>query len=245
MRGWVVALGEPPRPRLREILARSGEVAVFDRALLGVLRWAAMHYVAPVSAMLAKATPPNLARGGPAPSSPRGSHRRTRLIVGAGPWDEVVAGAVAPALAAGRSAIVVAPTVAETDAIAAALSVRLRREVPVAESQRGAAAVTAAWTALATIPGTVVVGTREIAAWPMAAPGVAVVVGEGRRGLKDKATPTLHARDLLLRRAAAERFSVVLTELVPTAEALERSAMARAWRAASSRFGRARSSVCA
>lgn len=223
VRGWVVALGEPPRPRLREILARSGEVAVFDRALLGVLRWAAMHYVSPVSAMLAKATPPNLARGAAAPIGPRGSHHRTRLIVGPAPWDDMVAEVLAPVLGAGRSAIVVAPTVAETDAIAAALSIRLDREVPVAESQRGAAAVTAAWTALATIPGTLVVGTREIAAWPMAAPGLAVVLGEGRRGLKDKATPTLHARDLLLRRAVAERFSVVLTEVVPTAEALERS----------------------
>lgn len=225
VRGWVVALGEPPRPRLREILARSGDIAVFDRALLGVLRWAAMHYVAPVSAMLAKATPPNLARGDSAPVAARGSHRRTRLIVGPAPWDDLVADVVAPVLDAGRSAIVVAPTVTEADAAAVALAARLGREVPVGESQRGAAALTAAWTALATTPGTVVVGTREIAAWPMAAPGVAVVLGEGRRGLKDKATPTLHARDLLLRRAAAERFSVVLTELVPTAEALERSAV--------------------
>jgi primosomal protein N' (replication factor Y) len=79
----------------------------------------------------------------------------------------------------------------------------------------------------------VVAGTRELAAWPMAAPGLAVLVGEGRRGMKDKATPTIHARELLLRRAAAERFSVVMTELVPTAEALSRSgsveALGRPW----------------
>ena len=233
VRGWVVAVGEPPRPRLRPILARSGDLPVFDAALLGVLRWAAIHYVAPLAAVLAKTTPPNLPRGVRAPVPARAGHRRARLLVGPGPGYEAIAAAIAPVAAAGRSTIVVAATVPEAEATAAALSARLGIEVPAVSSQRGGAAATAAWVRLATEPGMVVAGTRELAAWPMAAPGLAVLVGEGRRGMKDKATPTIHARELLLRRAAAERFSVVMTELVPTAEALSRSgsveALGRPW----------------
>ncbi len=224
VRGWVVALGEPTRPRLREILARSGDIPVFDAPLLGVLRWAAMHYVAPVATLLAKATPPNLTRGSVAASAAvRGTHRRARLVVGRGPWHEVIAGAVAPVVASGRSAVVIAATVPEADALAAGLSARLGTAVEAVSSSGGGAEVTAAWVRLATTAGTLLVGTREIAAWPMAAPGLAVLVGEGRRGMKDKATPTIHARDLLLRRAVTERFDVVMTEVVPTAEALHRA----------------------
>jgi primosomal protein N' (replication factor Y) len=225
LRGWVVAVGEPPRPRLRPILARSGDLPVFDAALLGVLRWAAIHYVAPLAAVLAR--PPTTPRGAPAP--PRGHRRRPPLVGPAWTRRSQLRLPVAATDARPSSWRPQPPRPGE----AAALSARLGIEVPAVSSQRGGAAATAAWVRLATEPGMVVAGTRELAAWPMAAPGLAVLVGEGRRGMKDKATPTIHARELLLRRAAAERFSVVMTELVPTAEALSRSgsveAMGRPW----------------
>jgi primosomal protein N' (replication factor Y) len=229
LRGWVVAVGEPPRPRLRPILARSGDLPVFDAALLGVLRWAAIHYVAPLAAVLAKATPPNLPRGVRAPVPARAGHRRARLLVGPGPGYEAIAAAIAPVAAAGRSTIVVAATVPEAEATAAALSARLGIEVPAVSSQRGGAAASGV-VRLATEPG----WWWRTLNWRRAdgCPGLAVLVGGSPR-MKDKATPTIHARDLLLRRAAAERFSVVMTELVPTAEALSRSgsveAMGRPW----------------
>jgi len=223
VRGWVVAVGEPERPGLRRILARSGDLAVFDTPLLGVLRWAAIHYVAPLAAVLAKATPPNIPRGEGLRPGPAGVRLRPRLLVGAGPWHDAVAAEAAPVLAAGRSVLVVAPTVPEADGIAAGLRERLGRPVAAVSSQLGGAEVTERWVEAASRPGSLLVGTREIAAWPVAAPGLAVIVGEGRRGMKDKATPTIHARDLLLRRAAVERFGVVMTEHVPTAEALSRT----------------------
>jgi len=40
VRGWVVAVGEPPRPRLRPLLAVSGNLAVFDAAASSPLPFA-------------------------------------------------------------------------------------------------------------------------------------------------------------------------------------------------------------
>jgi hypothetical protein len=39
VRGYVVAMGEAPRPGLRPLLSRSGDLPVFDRGLLEVMRW--------------------------------------------------------------------------------------------------------------------------------------------------------------------------------------------------------------
>lgn len=216
VRGWVVAVGEPDRPGLRPLVGRSGDLPVFDRDLLGVLRWAAAHYVAPMAALLAKATPPNLPRGTVDGAVTRRNRSRPAVVIGPGPWGGVVADLVAPVLASGRSALVVAPSVDEASDLAAALP----DAVGPVSSQAPAAAVTRAWVRAATRPGSVIVGTREIAAWPLLAPGIAVVVGEGRRGMKDKATPTIHARDLLLRRSRVERFDLALLDTVPTAEAI-------------------------
>ena len=235
VRGWVVGIGEPSKPGLRQILSVSGDVPAFDRALLGVLRWAAAHYVAPVSTLLAKASPPNVPRSGgtkrpspvaavsgsPGPIGPAG----LRIIVVAGSLsDSEVEGMVVEHADAGRSAMVIAVTAVEAQSAAAALGARLGDRVVTGGSHLSAAEATRAWVAAATMPGTILVGTREVAAWPLAAPGIAVVLGEGRRGMKDKATPTVHARDLLAKRAAAQRFSLVLADLVPTAEALAKAA---------------------
>ncbi len=67
------------------------------------------------------------------------------------------------------------------------------------------------------------VGTRETCFWPVAGLALACAVGEGRRGMKDRATPTTHARDVLWRRSAVERFPLVLCGPVPTTEALHRA----------------------
>lgn len=229
VRGWVVSMGEPDRPGLRPVLGRSGNLPVFGRDLLGVLRWAAAHYVAPLSSLLAKATPPNLPRG--VTGAGGGDTRRSRpaLLVGPGPWGREIAQRIAPIVAEGRSVLVVAPTVEEAVVLAAALP-----GAPSAvSSQAPAAEVTRAWVRAATVPGAVTVGTREVAAWPLARPGLAVVVGEGRRGMKDRATPTVHARDLLVQRSRVERFDLLLTETVPTAEVVTQvgsvEAIGRPW----------------
>ncbi len=239
VRGYVVALGEAPRAGLRPLLGRSGDLPVFGRGLLEVMRWAAAHYVAPLAVLLAKGAPPNLPRGRPpaalpavpeAGSSPlpdvsaaaaAGKHLGARYLLGPGPWAEHLGALAAPTLAAGRSVLVVVPSVVEAGRLAESLAARFGERVVLAASEEGGGALTAAWEA-GQQPGRLVVGTRELALWPVAGLALAVVVDEGRRGLKERATPTTQARDLLWRRSAVERFPLVLCGAVPTTEALHR-----------------------
>lgn len=226
LRGWVVGPTEPPSgSRIRSILGRSGDVAAFDTVLLETLRWAAQHYVAPLAAVLAKATPPNLPRGRPrpaptdAPSRPPG-----RVIVEAlpAPWGALVRRTALPLLGDGHSVTVVAPTWSEAEALIGELG-DLGACVVVGSSHLSAADLTRSWVEAATLPGRLVIGTRDVAWWLPPSLGAAVVLDDGRRGLKEKAMPTVHARDLLLQRGRAEGFSTVITGAVPTPEALAAS----------------------
>ena len=62
VRGYVVEIGRREPGRLRPITAVSMEPKTFDGELLASLTWAAHHYVAPVSVMLDRSAPPNLAK---------------------------------------------------------------------------------------------------------------------------------------------------------------------------------------
>jgi primosomal protein N' (replication factor Y) (superfamily II helicase) len=241
VRGWVVSIGEPDRERLRDILGVSGDLPVFDRHLLDVLRWAASRYVAPLASLLAKATPPNLPRirhqpdflEVPPPRSlvlpdlaagiTRGGRSAPTTLVGPGPWVAPIQGLVATVAGSGQTSVVIAATFEEAVAVATGLTESLGDRVVLGSSRLTAAKTTAAWERAATRPGTVLVGTREVGLWPWAAPGLAVLIGEGRRGMKDKATPTVHAREVVVKRSTVERFSAVFCDLVPSAEAITRS----------------------
>lgn len=239
MRGFVVGVGEAARPGLRPLLGRSGDLPVFDRGLLEVMRWAALHYVAPLSVLLGKGAPPNLPRRAEATELPpvpeegasplpdvsaaaaAGQHLGARYLLGPGPWSEQLGALAAPVLAAQRSVLVVVPSVAEAADLAGALARPFGDRVVLA-ADAGSAVLTGAWEA-ARQPGRLLVGTRDLALWPVGGLALAVIVDEGRRGLKDRATPTTHARDLLWRRSAVERFPLVLCGAVPTTEALHRA----------------------
>jgi len=240
VRGYVTWSGDGDPAGLKEILAVSGDIPIFDDALLGVLRWAAIHYVAPVSAVLSKAAPPNLPRrvaspdladvpglapgiAGVTAAAAAGEHTRARYWLEPGPWGPPVARLAAPVLAAERSVAVIAPSFAEATSLAEDLGAVFGNRVLVGASGLGNAGLTKAWSRAATQPGLLVVGTRDLAFWPMAGLSLAVVVDEGRRGMKDKATPTLHARDVVWRRSVVQRFPLVLCGAVPTGEALGRS----------------------
>jgi primosomal protein N' len=139
-----------------------------------------------------------------------------------------------PLLEGGRSGLVVLPTLAEAQSMAELLRQKLGGAVLLAASALEAKRVTAAWVEAATIPGRILVGTREVCFWPVAGLGQAIIVGEGRRGMKERQTPTVHARELLRRRGAVERFGMLFAGPLPTTEAIAsgveitRSAV-RAW----------------
>ncbi|MFQ5947640.1 MAG: hypothetical protein ACE5KX_02105, partial [Acidimicrobiia bacterium] len=240
VRGYVVGLRAGPTTGLKEIAAVSGDLPVFSPRLLEVLRWCALYYVAPLATVLGKAAPPNLPRrvqdvalpevargaGGPLPevSSAAASSRRprTHYLLGAGPWLDAIGDMAAPVLAADRSVVAVAPTLRETLDLAAGLQRRFGARVLIGSSGLDDAVATDAWVRAASRPGHLLVGTREVALWPVAALALAFAVEEGRRGMKDRATPTTHVREVLWQRAGVERFGLVFLGGVPTTEVLYR-----------------------
>lgn len=240
----MVAESDGDTSGLKAVAGRSGDLEVFDRRQLDVMRWAAVRYVAPLSALLGKATPPNVPRRpkagtwGPVGRTDGastfgsaiagGKRPPSEVWVGSGSWAERIAADLAPVADAGRSGLVVTPTAAEGELLATDLRALLGDRVMSVFPDRSAADQTKSWGLGATRPGTVVVGTRGIAFWTVAEPGAAWVVGEGRKGMKDKATPTTHARDVLVRRSQVERFGLVLAGTVPSAEALALAAVRHA-----------------
>ena len=54
----MVELGGERAGALKEIAALSSEIPVFDAAFLKTIQWAATHYVAPLSVLLERSTPP-------------------------------------------------------------------------------------------------------------------------------------------------------------------------------------------
>lgn len=222
--------------RLKDVAAVVGDFPIVSPGLLETLRWASIHYVAPMSVMLAKPAPPNIARrrrlqrsepalvASPLPEATQaaaaGRRVRSAYLVGGGPWGGTVAGLVAEVLAAGRNAAVIAPTVIEATELAGESAALLGVDVPVVTSSAAAAEVTATWAAVQQHGGQLVVGTREMAFWPMGDLGMMVVVEEGRPAMTAPETPTVSVRDVVRRRAAAERFVALFAGPVPTVEVM-------------------------
>jgi primosomal protein N' (replication factor Y) len=127
---------------------------------------------------------------------------------------------VGPVIEAGRSAMVVVATAIEAGRIAADLSATLGSRVLVATPDLSDRRITEIWQSAATVPGAVLVGTHRIVFWPIANLALAAIIQEGRRGMKDRQTPTIHAREVLRTRARIERFGVVYLGRVPTTEVL-------------------------
>jgi primosomal protein N' (replication factor Y) len=253
VRGYVTGVRSGDAVRLKSVIRRSSPVPVFDAEMLETLRAIAVHYVAPLSVVLAKSAPPNLpgtprARGLPpiphTVDSPLPEltarlaghrHGRPHYLLGRRPWDDAVRGLAGPLLEADRSVMVVMPTVAEMEAMGDALEERFPGRLLRGSSAYDAKAVTTAWSRAARHSGHILVGTREVAFWPVADLGLAVVIGEGRKGMKERSSPTIHAREVLRRRAAIERFGLVLAGSVPTTEVVAsgipviRLAKTRSW----------------
>ena len=236
IRGFVTGLRSGDASELKPLLRVSSRVPVFDQHLLQTLRAIAVHYVAPQSVVLAKAAPPNL----PHRWSPRelpalkagggevltdlaghlagGGYDRPHYVLGRAPWAGMVADLARPVLGAGRSVVVMMPTVSEMTEMVTVLQPSFPERLVSATSAGEAKQVTAAWSRANRQAGTLLVGTREIAFWPARDLGLVIMLGEGRKGMKEKSTPTIHAREVVRRRAAVERFGLVLAGSVPTSE---------------------------
>ncbi len=228
LKGFVTAVFDAdPNRKLLPIEGLSGEIPSFDNRSLSTLRWAATHYVSPLSVLLKRTVPPNVPKhigppGIEANQSPTTSTQRSVPVyrVGSPPYGPAISDEIRAFAAAGRSVVVIAPSVIEVSDIAASLSETYGDRVVQATSSMSGAVVTRNWTRIATGQRTVLVGTREIMFWPFGDVGLVVVVEDGRRVMKAQGTPTLSVREIVLRRSAAETFPVAFFGPVPTLEAM-------------------------
>lgn len=253
VRGYVVEGGERPKggPGLRPVGPLVMKLPVFDQALLSALEWAAHRYVAPISVLLERSTPPNLAnrlrpahpyqekRDGDTPMSELaralaagGRRPAIAYLTGAGNrgWVRDLAG---PVLAAGKSLLLVVATTAEANLLAAQATADFSDQLALATSESSGAEATAAWLA-AQSPPTLLIGTPRISAWPVAGLAAVVAVEEGRRAMKERQTPTISVRDFLRTRANVSRTGQVLIGPTPSLEAIAAGATVvrdrrRAW----------------
>ncbi len=236
VRGYVVETTADRDGSLKDIAALSSQVPVFDAGLLESLRWVASHYVAPLAVVLDRAAPPNL----PSPVDGSGGVVALAVSGAAHPIDEVVRSAVAtrkrpttaligpwqslewvprlaPLLEQSASILVVAGTEAEVARIgAAAKSSGLPLVIGSGEVARE---LTTAWET-AQPGGRLVVGTPRVASWQIGRLGLAIVLEEGRRAMKDRQTPTVHVRDMISTRSRIEGFSLVFYGPTPSVEVL-------------------------
>jgi primosomal protein N' (replication factor Y) len=227
LKGFVTAVFEAdPERRLLPIEGLSGDIPSFDEHSLATLRWAATHYVAPLSVVLRRTLPPNIPKRGTASgSNPNGHpssgvHEAVLYLVGHPPYGAAIAEAMRDSASAGRNVVIIAPSVVEVDEIAAYLSEVYDDRVVQATSSMSGAVVTESWTRITTGGGTILVGTREIMLWPFGDVGLVVVVEDGRRVMRSQGTPTLSVRDVVLQRSRTEGFPVAFLGPVPTLEVL-------------------------
>ncbi|HEU4895455.1 MAG TPA: hypothetical protein VFT85_06430, partial [Acidimicrobiia bacterium] len=125
---------------------------------------------------------------------------------------------IGPVLSAGRSVLVVAASAAEVSQIAdraaatwGELVVRIAGEDDKTDTR--------AWQS-AQSPPRLVIGTPKTASWLIGGLGLAIVLEEGRRAMKDRQTPTLHVRDLMRTRSRLEGFNLVFFGPTPSVELL-------------------------
>lgn len=227
VRGYVIGIEEGDTEGLKDVAGVTGDLPIFDERLLRTLQWAAQHYVGPLSATLGRPAPPNAprrpARGLTIESvadAPVESARGPTTILLAGRRNRIgaIVARLAATVAAGRSAMVIAPTEVEVEELSGHLAAAFGKRVLTVTPSVSAARVTTIWGRAATQPGLIVVGTERLSFWPLTDLGLAVVVEEGRRAMKAKQTPTFHVREVIRKRATVEGFDAVFVSSVPTSE---------------------------
>lgn len=201
----------------------------FTERDLDLLRWCATHYVAPLSTILKRTVPPNVPKGDdddvdrlPASVS------SVSYVVDVAPHGEKVSELLEGTLDEGESALVMVPSVSEAEAIGKSLRSQLGDHVLTVHSDQPAATQTRAWEIAAGSGATVLVGTREVALWPVAKLSNIVVVEEARRVMRSPSTPTLGVREIAHKRAENCGVPVTFVGPMPSSEALSMGATVEA-----------------
>jgi primosomal protein N' (replication factor Y) (superfamily II helicase) len=241
--GLVVGVREADDPSLRPLARVVDPAPALDPTQLALVEWIAAESLGSVGSVAAALLPPAAASGG-APSfdadRPGGDaerargdapsaisaacapHPRPELIVGAGRERyllDVVAAAERPALI----------ITADVDT-AARWSRWLARTDRVVRLDSGAADTDRAtgWTALAAGRARLAVGTRSALLAPLPPGALIALVDEHDPGHRPPGSPRIHAREVVLERAARGSLRALLTSATPSVELWWRASSGRA-----------------
>jgi primosomal protein N' (replication factor Y) len=223
LKGFVTAVFDAPKDRkLLPIDGVTGSIESFDDRTLPVLRWAATHYVSPMSTVLRRTIPGNVPRIVRREIERRIPNEPTRTFVISDGRSHVehVTAAVQGAIERAESAMVVVPSVREANDMASGLRAVYGDVVVLATSASEAKDATKSWGMAANRPPAILVGTRETMMWPVGRLSIAVVVEDARRVMKSPSTPTVGVREVLVARSLEEGFDLTFIGPVPTLESL-------------------------
>lgn len=239
--GYVVDCGHHPPHKLKPVSSLSGDLPVFGAPLLAVCRWAAHHYVAPLSNILARTAPPNAPRTPPpgrwdssvpphygddhpaarlGEDAASGRRRRPGCVLVNPSDSEWVGPLLGPTLGSGRSVMVVVPTALEEERTTRLIHKMFPSQVIGASTRHSDRQKTMVWGHLAIRGGMALVGTPGVALWPMAVPGLLVVVEDGRRAHKSRRSPTIGTQRILRERSIREGAVLAAVGPVPSVDVL-------------------------
>ena len=246
-RGWVLGPADDIPDRILPVRKVVSPTRWFDARGLDLCRWVSERYVAPLSTVLGRATPPRVAAEeaverlaverpvGPAPSVPavlpryrEGSQlleaiaaRRPRAwLLRPVPEHEAssVVELVAACLGSGRRALVVVPEASPIPGTARAIEASFGDRVGLLLGGSKRARFRT-WLDVQAGHYDVVVGTRPSVFAPMPGLGLLVVSRESHPALREDRAPYYHVRDVALARGEIEGATVVLSALAPSSEA--------------------------
>lgn len=247
VRGWVLGPTDDVPKSVLEVKKVVSPTRWFDEAGLSLCRWVSERYVAPMAAVLERATPPRVAaeenrgragwrRVAPVALPPpvlegyREGPRLVEAIVAGGPgaWvlrpapeheSAVVVEAVARCLGTGRRALVIVPEAAPVPGTAKAIAAAFGDDRVARLLGGSKRARYRTWLDVQAGGYDVVVGTRPSIFAPVPDLGLIVVGRESHPALREDRAPYYHVRDVALARGEIERAVVVMSAMAPSSEA--------------------------
>ena len=247
VRGWVMGRAEVLPARILPVTKLVSPTRWFDEQGLEVCRWVGERYVAPLAAVLERATPPRVAgeeapdrradRRSVDPSSPApavlDAYRNGRQLLEAiaarapGAWalrpipeheGTSAVDVIAACLRTGRRALVIVPEAAPVPGTARAIEAAFGDRVALLLGGSKRARFRT-WLDVQAGRFDVVVGTRPSVFAPVPDLGLVLVGRESHPSLREDRAPYYHVRDVALARGQIAGATVVLSALAPSSEA--------------------------
>ena len=247
VRAWVLGATDDVPPGVLAVRTLVSPTRWFDDRGLALCRWVSERYVAPLAAVLRRASPPRVAgeedpallaerravTPPPAIAGVLANHRDGQGLLQAieqtrsGGWvlrpvpeheAAAVVDAVGACVSSGRRALVIVPESTPVPGTALAIAEAFGDRASLLLGGSKRARYRT-WLDVQAGRYDVVVGTRPSVFAPVPGLGLIVVARESHAALREDRAPYYHARDVALARGAIEGAVVVLSALAPSSEA--------------------------